>query len=161
MNCLHGIEGCGEVLGRAGRTWFFKILKQVLDRLRDATTSVKHVFFYLNMLRWKYSAQDLHYLHRLDVFGALAGEPGSPVYAAWLHTNLVFENEMSAVPVLNKEMLNTFEYLFFGVVSRTLQVFEKQKTKVKGTSLELERKTSVVNESVSLDLLTSAMRVLV
>ena len=129
VGILDGIEGCGDALSTTCRELTFSVLEQVTTHL-TTTKSQKNMFFLLNALRWKYSAHDQPFLHRIRVFRALEGAPGSAVYQAWRESNFYFTKTSTDAPTVAREVLNTFEFVFFGLVSRTLSLFEKTSVSV-------------------------------
>ena len=90
----------------------------------------------------------------------MAGQPGTAVHLAWRQLNLYFTHATGEAPTVTREVMNTFEFVFFGVVSRGLSLFEKTSVSV-NQDMFLERKTSVVNERLSTELMLQAITVVI
>ena len=119
------IKGCGDSVLASIRQQFFKIIKVIITKLR-ISRDPKHLVHMLNALIWDYKGNDLTYLAKYDILGAIQfGDGGEthPLKLAW--GRQLKQKKQSEDATLTRTVINLFEFLFKQILSQVILIDAK------------------------------------
>jgi hypothetical protein len=159
---LDDTRGQGHYLENQSKKSFFAVLGVLANRLKDSKddTEIRTI---LDSLKWKFTARDHANLLHLNIFSLLHrgnGEKDSKLKKAWGRTVLP-KVEAGDAQQLPEAVLGLFEQLFLTVAGRIVEPdfggdLQLQKAAGSGAAPQLQKAKSVIDESVSEQLLAQA-----
>lgn len=161
---LDDLTGQGIHLETMSGKFFFKIVKTLVDRLKESKNETQ-IKVLLNALKWTYTARDHKELVQLGIFTSLhkgSNDKDNLLKKTW-GRKLKISCKSIDDQALNQDVIDTFEQLFYTVTGRVVMKDERDeiiKRQGKSSLPALQKARSLIDDDTSEILLGQAFDII-